>query len=102
MIGYGSSYKEVLRALGQRARDLRLARNLRQDEVAERAGVGLATVQRFERLGTASLESALRIATALRAEAAFDALFQPPTYRSIDEALQGSESPMRQRVRKQK
>jgi hypothetical protein len=49
--------------------------------------VGVATIQRFEKSGHGSLDSALRIATALRAEAAFDSLFAPPKYTSLDEAL---------------
>jgi transcriptional regulator with XRE-family HTH domain len=73
--------------MGKRARQLRLLRKLRQSELATRAGIGVATVQRFEKTGTASIENVLRIATALSAEAVFDKLFEPPAYASLDEAL---------------
>ena len=59
-----------------------------QAELAERAGVGVATVRRFEKRGSATMENALRIAIALHAEDGFERLFQLPPYASIDEALQ--------------
>ena len=102
MIGYGASFKETLGELGGRARELRLIRNLRQEELAERAGVGVATVRRFEKTGMASMESVIRIATALNAEAAFDKLFEAPAYRSIDDALARPKATTRQRAPRQK
>ena len=74
-------------AIGARARRLRLVRQLSQAELAARAGVGIATVHRFEKTGTASIENVLRIATALRVETMFDKLFETPAYTSLDEAL---------------
>jgi len=102
MTAYGASYEETLRALGQRARHLRLMRKLRQVELAGRAGVGVATIHRFEKTGMASIENVLRIATALSAEATFDKLFEAPAYRSIDEALARPEVTTRQRAPRQK
>jgi transcriptional regulator with XRE-family HTH domain len=81
------SIGNVVGAIGHRARELRLARGLRQEELASRAGVGVATVRRFEKTGHASLESVVRIAIALRAETSFEKLFEAPPYRSIDDAL---------------
>ena len=98
MIDYQSSFQETLRAVGERARQLRLLRQLRQEELAARAGVGIATVRRFEKTGQTSLEIALRIATALNAERAFDELFQAPSYASLDEALARPEVVQRRRV----
>jgi transcriptional regulator with XRE-family HTH domain len=87
VIGYRRSFHETLGAIGARARQLRLVHKLRQSELATRAGVGVATVHRFEKTGTASFENVLRIATALNADAAFNKLFEPPPYASLDEAL---------------
>lgn len=98
MIDYRISFQETLRAIGERARQLRLLRKLRQDELAARAGVGVATVHRFEKMGTASFENVLRIATALQAEAGFDQLFELPAYSSLDEALERPASAKRQRA----
>ncbi len=87
MISYTKPFRETLAALGERARQLRLLRELQQEELAARAGIGVATVHRFEKTGTASIETVLRIATALNAEAAFEKLFEAPAYASLDEAL---------------
>jgi transcriptional regulator with XRE-family HTH domain len=98
LIDYKDTLQETLRALGARARQLRLLRNLRQEELAERAGVGVATVRRFEKTGTASIEGVLRIAAALGAEQAFDMLFEAPAYASLDEALARPKLAQRQRA----
>jgi transcriptional regulator with XRE-family HTH domain len=78
---------ESLRALGERARQLRLIRELSQAELAERAGVGVVTIHRFEKSGAGSIETLLRVATALDAEEPFESLFEAPAYTSIDDAL---------------
>ena len=87
MIIYIKAFRETLSALGERARQLRLLRKLQQAELAAHAGVGVATVHRFEKTGTASIETVLRIATALNADGAFEKLFEAPAYASLDEAL---------------
>ncbi len=98
MIDYGTSFQETLQGIGERARRLRLMRDLRQEELATRAGVGVATVRRFEKTGTASIENVLRIATVLDAEGVFEKLFEPPPYRSLDEALARPEATQRRRA----
>jgi transcriptional regulator with XRE-family HTH domain len=98
MIDYGTSFQDTLRGVGERARRLRLMRNLRQEELATRAGVGSATVIRFEKTGAASMETVLRIATVLSAENAFDKLFEAPPYASLDEALAKPKTTGRQRA----
>ena len=75
-------------------------RNLRQEELATRAGVGIATVRRFEKTGAASIENVLRIATVLNADGVFEQLFEAPPYASIDEALARPEAARRQRAPK--
>jgi transcriptional regulator with XRE-family HTH domain len=98
LIDYQNTLQETLRALGARARQLRLLRSLAQEELAERAGVGVATVRRFEKTGTASIEGVLRIAMALGAEHAFDSLFETPPYASLAEALARPKVLQRQRA----
>ena len=93
------SYLERLESLGRRARELRILRQMQQRELAVHAGVSLGTVARFERTGKASIENVLRIAAALGADEAFAHLFEPPKYRTLDEAL-SVPAASRQRVRK--
>src|SRR5689334_20718474 len=98
MIDYLNSFQETLQALGKRSRRLRLIRNLRQEELASRAGVGIATIRRFEKTGSASIETVLRIASALGVELSFDKLFEAPPYVSIDEALTRQQVAQRKRA----
>jgi transcriptional regulator with XRE-family HTH domain len=98
MSGYDRSLQDILRGAGERAKQLRLMRGLLQEELAERAGVGIATVRRFEKTGTASIENVLRIAMALSAEGTFDQLFEAPAYSSLDEALARPAALERQRA----
>jgi transcriptional regulator with XRE-family HTH domain len=93
------SYAAVLQALGKRARELRMLRELRQSELAARAGLAPGTVQRFERTGRASIENVLRIASVLGADEGFQTLFALPRYRTLDEALARPAAARRQRVR---
>ena len=65
---------DVLQELGQRVRQVRLARNETIAVVAERAGVGINTVRRLERGQNSSLESLVRILRALGRLQALDAL----------------------------
>jgi len=55
----------IAKQLSARAKLLRLSRNIGQDELAERAGVSLGTVRRFERGEAVSLENFVRIVQAL-------------------------------------
>ena len=82
------SADEVAQALAQRLRTLRLQRGWTQVETAARAGMTLASYKRFERRGEIAFKSLLKIAIAFAEVHAFHALFQPPAYRSLDEALQ--------------
>lgn len=102
MIDYQRPFDETLKALAERSRQLRLLRKLSQVELATRAGVGVATIRRFEKnAGTALLENVLRIAAALQADAAFDTLFAPPAYASLDEALERPALTARKRAPRQ-
>ncbi len=57
--------EEVAHELAQKTRRLRLYRNWKQTTLAERSGVTLASLRRFERTGEMSLKNLLRLCFAL-------------------------------------
>ncbi len=82
-----SSPLDIRRGIASRARSARLAANLSQAGMAERAGVSLGSLKRFESTGAASLNAVVRIAFALRMEEPFEKLFVPPRFTSMAEVL---------------
>lgn len=80
----GFSPGEILRALGERLRRVRLSRGLTQQELAVRAGVSLSTLKLLERQGKGSLQRLVRVALVLGAAADFGDLFREPGAESIE------------------
>ena len=60
---------------------------LTQATLAERSGVSLGSVKRFERTGEISLSHLLKIAMVLGCLGDFSELFKKPEYTSIEEIL---------------
>lgn len=89
---------ELAATVGRRARELRLAKGLRQTDLAAAAGVPVSTLKRFESTGDAGFAAVVRIALALGAEGAFAELFGAPDMRSLDDILRAN----RKRVRARK
>ena len=67
----------------KRARERRLLLNITQAELAERSGVSLASVRRFETSGEISLRSFLALALVLEELKEVAELFQPPPPMSL-------------------
>jgi len=91
---------EVAAELGRRIRVLRLARNWRLVTLSERAGVGMATLQRFETTGRITLENLLKLAEALGRLDELDSLFRPPPARSLDQLERALAEPKPRRGRR--
>lgn len=85
--------EETAKNLAEKVRALRLARNWKQSTLAERSGVTLASLRRFERTGLASLQHLLKLAFALGRLGDFDPLLQPPDARSIAELEAANDRP---------
>ncbi|HEU0300706.1 MAG TPA: helix-turn-helix transcriptional regulator [Longimicrobium sp.] len=93
--------REIAGTIARRARALRLHRGWTQQEMADRAGVTLASYRRFERTGSISLERLLKVAIALGAYGGLEQLFAPPPAASLAELerLEASEARKRGRRR---
>lgn len=90
---------EVMGGIGRDAQRLRLYQNLTQAEVAVRAGIGLRTLQRFEKSGKAGVDVMVQVAFVLGVAQTMEGLFPLPEARSIDEVLR-RKTPARRRARK--
>lgn len=88
---------DVQDGLAKRLRNARLAANLTQQGLAERAGVSLGSLKRFEREGEVSLKNLVKLAFALRLEDDFEKIFQPREEASLDTLLEQTLSKTRQR-----
>ncbi len=56
---------EQLEAIARRFKELRLATNVRQEDLAKRSGVGIATIRHFEAGGNISVLNLARLMTYL-------------------------------------
>lgn len=78
---------EAMRDVATREKQLRKARHFTQAQLAEKAGVSLGTLRRFEQTGQISFESLVSIAFALGCQDDLEHLFSKPAYTSIEEVL---------------
>jgi transcriptional regulator with XRE-family HTH domain len=76
---------EVVAGIAERARALRIARGWTQQELADRSGVALDTLRRFERTGKVSVDRLVRIAVVLDAVAPLGELFAAPPAATLAE-----------------
>lgn len=87
-----STSHQIEREIGQRLARLRLARNVTQADLAEKAGIGVRTLRRLEAGDPSTLDTFLRVATALDLEEAVVAALPEGNIRPIERVSQkGSE-----------
>jgi len=78
---------DIKKGVAARIRLRRREAGLSQTALAERSGVSLGSIKRFEGSGEVSLASLVRIAAVLGYEADFEKLFTRRNYQSIDEVI---------------
>lgn len=78
---------DIKTELMKRVRMRRKEAKISQSELANRSGVSLASIKRFESMGEISLASLLRIAVVLGYEDDFSRLFERTNYQSLDEVI---------------
>jgi transcriptional regulator with XRE-family HTH domain len=71
-----SSASDITATLSVRLKKQRLFQNLKQQDLAEMAGVSVGTIKNFESTGNVSLESFVRIVMALNLQSELAHLFE--------------------------
>ena len=101
MVSLVTSSKAQIK-LAENIRQRRLGMDLTQEGLAERSGVPLPTLRKFEQKGTISLESFLKLQMVVGGlEAMLNALeLSEQIFASIDEVLEDDNKPTRQRGRR--
>lgn len=90
---------EAAVTLAQQAKALRLLKGWTRATMAQRAGVTVSSLKRFEQTGKASVELVLKVAHALGHLDEFGRLLQPPPARSMAELEQRAAKPAPKRGR---
>ena len=78
---------EISAELASRVRARRKEQGLSQAELAERSGVSLGSLKRFEQVHEISLSSFVKLLMTLGYDGDLDALLARRSYRSIDEVI---------------
>lgn len=80
---------EIAKNLVEKIKQQRKKFKISQQELAEKSGVSLGSIKRFETKFEISLQSLIKIAIALDLDRDFDNLFLTKSYTSIDEVING-------------
>ena len=80
--------QQIEREIGQRLAHLRLARNVTQADLAEKAGIGVRTLRRLEAGDPSTLDTFLRVAAALDLEEALLSALPAGDIRPIERVSQ--------------
>lgn len=92
----------LARKIAENSKKKRISCNFTQQELAERSGVSLSSLKRFEQKAEISLTSLLKIAIALDETETILSLFTETKATSIDDYLKENTLKEKQRVRKHK
>lgn len=87
----------IAREIASRMKQRRLDLQLTQQALAQKSGVSLGTLKRFELSYEISLKHLLMLAVVLNATEGFLALFSQPQFVSIEEVLKATASTKRKR-----
>lgn len=80
---------EIAKNLAEKIKQQRKKLKISQESLAQKSGVSLGSIKRFETKYEISLQSLIKIAIALDLDDDFEKLFSTKTYTSIDEVIHG-------------
>ena len=80
---------EIAKSLADKIKENRKKLKISQEALAQKSGVSLGSIKRFETKYEISLQSFIKIAIALDLDNDFENLFTQKTYNSINEVING-------------
>ena len=80
---------EIAKSLANKIKENRKKLKISQEALAQKSGVSLGSIKRFETKYEISLQSFIKIAIALDLDNDLENLFTQKTYASIDEVING-------------
>ena len=80
---------EIAKSLAEKIKQQRKKLKISQQELAQKSGVSLGSIKRFETKYEISLQSFIKIAIALDLDGDFEGLFAAKSYTSINEVING-------------
>ena len=80
---------EIAKSLAEKIKKQRKKLKISQENLAQKSGVSLGSIKRFETKYEISLQSFIKIAIALNLDGDFESLFTAKTYTSINEVING-------------
>ena len=80
---------EIAKSLADKIKEHRKKLKISQEVLAQKSGVSLGSIKRFETKYEISLQSFIKIAIALDLDNDLENLFTQKTYTSIDEIIKG-------------
>lgn len=93
MLSLFKTEKEIAKDIARRERNKRKLYKFTQQELANKSGVSLGSLKRFESTGNISLKSLLKLAFVLDSQIDFDNLFKilPNNFKNLDELLKNKD-----------
>lgn len=91
---------DIARALAEDFRKRRVEKNLTRDQVAEKSGVAVSNIVRFEQKGLVSLKNLISIAMAMGYTSEVKNIFSEPKYSTMEELSQIRKNTGKTRARK--
>jgi len=80
---------EIAKSFADKIKEHRKKLKISQEVLAQKSGVSLGSIKRFETKNEISLQSFIKIAIALDLDKDLEKLFTQKTYASIDEIIKG-------------
>ena len=91
---------DIARALAEDFRKRRVEKNLTREQVAEKSGVAVSNIVRFEQKGLVSLKNLISIAMAMGYTSEVKNIFSEPKYSTMEELSQIRKNTGKTRARK--